>query len=214
MNAQEKELIKTIASSVMGWIVTENYIEHTDTADTYLFFDEDKRLGLRPITGTVYPHNETLLQHGASAYGITWKVWNPLADPIAYTEVINKLVHEGWHIDLCIGPGTITSTVYSLEEIASITYDAPTIGEAICGAAFMLANQITSGNAPSINDWSERPQHQDKIEVHPGITSEWEPCIYMEGGAHCYLKFSDGFMYRLDEEAQLKLPKWRYPLTA
>lgn len=211
----DRDLIKTVAGQVMGWIVLEKYKESSDDNVTYYFLDEG-----RPIKGTTWPYSECLRQLGVSPYGIQWELWNPLTDPAACNDVVRELIRNGFKIEFTISAEstlcTISNAPHSILTADSEVYakdNEYTLGQALCEAAIDMYKRI-GGGSPSINDWIKRPQSGDKIEVYTRFTKEWIPCTYREGGMTSFLRFEGGLLVLLDENTQDGYPKWRYAITA
>lgn len=133
MNQQQ---LSNIASKIMGWKVVDKPIENSDTNETYFFFTETGT----PICAEPYRHNSAFIINGGAEYGLTWHTWNPLANPVAWYQVMDALRKIGYNVDLYgtnMGWGCIIHTDnWSFYQNITAAYP----GEAICACTMRLVN--------------------------------------------------------------------------
>lgn len=134
MNAQDKELITAVATSVMGWPALDKPIEHGDTGDVVFFWDERNK----PIRAAPYATTQPYREHGGSDYGHNWYKWNPLIDPAAFMDVVNKLTKDGGNVVTLTmtGDETLCTICHPYPDMPLVTTEtSATPGRAVCKAA-------------------------------------------------------------------------------
>lgn len=126
MNAEDLELIKTIAGQVMGWQILDkplNYDEQpAEGAGTFFVVHEGIPMSAQPF--------ET-----SESYVFIWEDWNPLTTANAWRQILEKLIERECVIDIRFdtdGSGVVISNTSETIRYACV---AKEIGPAICNAA-------------------------------------------------------------------------------
>jgi hypothetical protein len=130
MNAQDLELIKTIAGQVMGWTVLDKPIELSDTPGQFFFIADDK-----PFRATAHETHELFRQHGGPDYGLIWDGWNPLEEANAWREVLQTLLNQKTVIDIHADMAGFSVAIRNKDATIRHAGHHQEIGPAICCAA-------------------------------------------------------------------------------
>lgn len=140
MNEEQQALIKS-AAILNGMIVIDKPIENADTEGIYFFFDPyggKNGTTPTPIKGTTYPHSQLLIDHGISAFGVSWERFDPLTDPRAMFETIHALNVLGLQVIFILNITGAYCNIYTGMDLFDVKAEAPTVGEAFCKACMKL----------------------------------------------------------------------------
>jgi len=196
MNAQDKELIISVARDVMGWPALDKPVEHSDAEGT-VFFWHEQQTGVKPMKATTYEVSEELLEHGMSKYAYIWHEWNPLEDPDAFMEIVNKLTEAGGNIvTLSFADNTACTIEHPFKDMPlKVRYTAATPGRAVCMTALMFLEAAANYTPEKVD--AGFCQHGDDPD-----TCEW-----------CKAKPQDETLARMRQLAQGINPAYKWVTT-
>lgn len=132
MNTIDKDLVKAIAVSVMGWPAIEDPDAPT-AHDGPAIYEHKGRL----LKGETYksPYDES-----NTPYRYTWSLWNPLVNPAHYAEIMDRLLAQGHRTILESNPdGHLFRIIHGQHASTYAMFHSRDLrGRAICLASLMF----------------------------------------------------------------------------
>lgn len=133
---KDQEIVMAVATTVMEWKRIDP--EGDDLTDE----EKNCQTPLVMIADGNIEKGIIERRRNNSIRKINWTIWNPLADPSSWYEVLQKLAAHECFIKLNIDADGVTCKISS--PINEMEYESATPGKAVCMAALLLMKDLTS----------------------------------------------------------------------